>query len=328
MYIKSGINLFLKRKSLLNSVSKEVADNQNCSVFKAKLKILYNSFLFGCTYSEYAMFDFYNRTSANKKTFATTLWLLKAIKKFNPVQYREFFHDKVKFNEKFKSFLGRDYLVLSKASESEIKSFLIKYPRVVLKGGHGCSGKQVEVMESDDTEILDMIHSGKYDLVEQFVENHEDMAKLNPTSLNTLRIVTVHSDKSFNLIFTGVRIGAEGALIDNVSQGGCCASIDKNTGKISSTFVSDVTCEREGTQKDRNEIGYQIPMWKETLEMIRNAAEIVPEIHIVGWDAAITPDGPILVEGNESFGAYIMQYYAKLNEPGLKKEMLDAMAKI
>ena len=80
MYIKSGINLFLKRKSLLNSVSKEVADNQNCSVFKAKLKILYNSFLFGCTYSEYAMFDFYTELPQIKKRSPQHCGCLKRLK--------------------------------------------------------------------------------------------------------------------------------------------------------------------------------------------------------------------------------------------------------
>ena len=328
MYLKDGIKLLFKKKDLLKSSAKMVAKKENCSVSAAKRRIISDSFNFGSTYSEYIMFDFFNRTPANKDTFATTLWLLKTIKKYNPVEYREVFHDKIKFNEKFKRFLGREYLIIAQSSDEIIKNFLEKHERIVLKGSHGCSGKQVKVIDSSDDKTWELIHSGYYDLIEQFVTNHEVVSKLNPTSLNTLRIVTVHSEKSFNLIFTGIRIGADGALLDNVSQGGCCASIDKNTGKINSLFLSDATCEKEGTQKNRNEINFQIPLWDETISMIKEAAKLVPEIHIVGWDAAITPDGPILVEGNESFGAYIMQYYAGLNEPGLKREMVEALKKI
>ena len=325
---KSAFTLLLKKRELLRTAAAMVSKKENCKYAVAKRKIIHDSFVFGSTYSEYIMYDFFNRTDMNKDTFATTLWLLEIMKKYNPVKAREVFHDKVQFNNKFKKYLGRDYLVISESSKEMLIEFVRKYNKVVLKGSHGCSGKQVKVLNTSDPSIWHFIDSGDYDLIEQFVTNHERIAALNPTSLNTLRIVTIHSEKECNIIFAGIRIGAIGAQLDNVSQGGCCASVDKNTGEITSRFIQDATCEKEGTQRGRNEIGYQLPFWQETITMIKEASKIVPDIHIVGWDAAITQDGPILIEGNESFGAYIMQYYAGLEEPGVKKEMLDALNNI
>jgi hypothetical protein len=244
------------------------------------------------------------------------------------VKYRDSFHNKIKFNQLFKEFIGREYIVIPQSTDHEIRSFLCKHDWVMLKAASSSSGKQIKKINTSAPDIMREIESGKYDLIEEVAINHKDIAKLNPTSLNTIRIVTVHSEKSFNIIFTGIRIGAKGAYLDNVSQGGCCAAVDTATGKIKSVFTAKATCETIGTQSYRNEIGYQLPYWNETLEMIKEASKIVPQIHIVGWDVAITPDGPILIEGNESFGPSIMQYYASLNEGGVKKEMLAAINNI
>ena len=46
----------------------------------------------------------------------------------------------------------------------------------------------------------------------------------------------------------------------------------------------------------------QLPYWKETLWMLEKAAAQIPQLGYVGWDVAITPDKPILIEGNTTPG--------------------------
>jgi glutathione synthase/RimK-type ligase-like ATP-grasp enzyme len=46
-------------------------------------------------------------------------------------------------------------------------------------------------------------------------------------------------------------------------------------------------------------VGFQVPLWDESLRLTQEAAKLVPEVAYVGWDVAVTPDGPVLVEGNE-----------------------------
>ena len=41
--------------------------------------------------------------------------------------------------------------------------------------------------------------------------------------------------------------------------------------------------------------GFQIPYWNQTLEMIKEASKVIPEVKTVGWDVAITKTGPELV---------------------------------
>ena len=48
---------------------------------------------------------------------------------------------------------------------------------------------------------------------------------------------------------------------------------------------------------------------KEAFEMALKAALEVPEVRYVGWDIAITKDGPVIMEGNEYPSYGLVQYY-------------------
>ena len=45
-------------------------------------------------------------------------------------------------------------------------------------------------------------------------------------------------------------------------------------------------------------VGFKVPMFKEAIELVKEAAMIIPEIGYVGWDIAISTNGPVIVEGN------------------------------
>jgi len=39
-------------------------------------------------------------------------------------------------------------------------------------------------------------------------------------------------------------------------------------------------------------------MWEEVLDLARSSARAFAPVRTVGWDVAVTPSGPVLVEGN------------------------------
>ena len=53
--------------------------------------------------------------------------------------------------------------------------------------------------------------------------------------------------------------------------------------------------------------GFQFPYWNEVLEMCKKASFEIPEVGYIGWDVAITPTGPVFVEGNELPGYNLYQ---------------------
>jgi len=64
--------------------------------------------------------------------------------------------------------------------------------------------------------------------------------------------------------------------------------------------------------------GFAIPYWKEVVELAKNAALCTPENRSVGWDIAVTAEGPELIEGNHNWCKLLWQLPVK---QGLKKEL-------
>ncbi|MBY0396350.1 MAG: hypothetical protein K2X91_07755, partial [Thermoleophilia bacterium] len=44
--------------------------------------------------------------------------------------------------------------------------------------------------------------------------------------------------------------------------------------------------------------GARLPLWGDAVALVRRAAPVFLPMRCVGWDVALTPDGPVIVEGN------------------------------
>ena len=55
--------------------------------------------------------------------------------------------------------------------------------------------------------------------------------------------------------------------------------------------------------------GTAIPYWQEAVAMCLEASRVVPQVRFVAWDVAITPDGPVFIEGN-SFPSHAIPQFA------------------
>lgn len=332
MYIRSGLRELFYRRDELKIMSEHVSDRYGVPRWIVMIDAALSTFIYGTIYTEYEALGFWKRTPINRMTYVTVGWLLRnVINKYNNFEYRDFFRNKRKFNQVFGEFTQREMLDLEVVSDKEIDNFINKNNKIVLKKSDSYSGKMVKVLDLSIQlfdEIMDEIKSGKYDMIETYIENCKEMKELNSTSLNTIRIVTIHSENVFDVVSASLRIGAIGTKVDNVSQGGCCAMIDISTGKLVTKFIANAYRKVEGSQEGRDEIGFKIPYWEETINMVKSASKIIPEIHSVGWDVAITEKGPILIEGNESYHTDIMEMYFSNTEPGLKRVYKRSLKKV
>lgn len=54
--------------------------------------------------------------------------------------------------------------------------------------------------------------------------------------------------------------------------------------------------------------GHQLPHWPDAIALVTRAHRTAfPRFVSLGWDVALTPDGPVLIEANAGWGAEIMQ---------------------
>lgn len=161
--------------------------------------------------------------------------------------------------------------------------------------------------------------------IETVIKQHEGMAAIYPGSVNTCRIVTVvdHGEIRF---FSGYALfGCNGARVSNGCSGGLLISFDQ-TGKLGPFAVKELKF-GGGTYTRHPNTGVvfgdcRIPYFEEALQLAIRAHETMPTIGSVGWDIAITPTGPIIIEGNRDWASVEHQIF----RGGLRKEVESIFA--
>lgn len=179
-----------------------------------------------------------------------------------------------------------------------------------LKGeGFEAEGKDISA-----TELIDKLEDC---IVEPYIEQHDAMKELYPHAVSSLRIITVCENGKIEVILSFLLMGAGGTHASNLHQGGLRLPINTN-GELDELGIR--MNEERGWYKSHPDTGvvfkgFKIPFWKEAVELAIRAHKCFPKIHSVGWDIAISKDGPLIIEGNQHWIPHTFQY---TNGPGRK----------
>ena len=165
-------------------------------------------------------------------------------------------------------------------------------------------GKSVYVNNKLLTQPQDLIQTfteTNYVIQERIIQ-HPQMNRLCSTAVNTIRLLTLITPNAEVIAFrAGLRIGREGSCVDNCAKGGIFVGIDMNTGKLLKKGIIKPPYGNTVFQHPDNGVvfeGFEIPFFEEAVEMAKELHSKLYRIHSVGWDIAITPNGPIFIEGN------------------------------
>ena len=152
----------------------------------------------------------------------------------------------------------------------------------------------------DEKSIQEVFDVYKEDfLIEELVHQHPLMTALNPSSINTIRIVTYRNDMEIVVVYTVIRIGRKDKPIDNESAGGISTIIyqDGTLGKYA--YGSPGNDNIEFTDSGVRLEGYMIPSFSNAIDMVKKAHYQLPYFKLMGWDIAIEEDGtPTMREFN------------------------------
>lgn len=139
---------------------------------------------------------------------------------------------------------------------------------------------------------------GKNFIIQKKVEQHEILSSLNPTSLNTLRIVSHLKNNKVSILSSIVRMGVRGAIIDNSSAGGISCGIKPNGS------LKRIGFKMSGEKSDSTSTGIKfdqihLPFMSKICDEVQKLHKEVPYFKMVSWDLAVDTKGEvILVEYN------------------------------
>ncbi len=145
-------------------------------------------------------------------------------------------------------------------------------------------------------------------LIEERVSNTGVLARLNPTSLNTFRVVTIKTnDGVWHVAAPAVKIGAPGAVTDNNAQGGIQINLDES-GRPRHTF--DFATRQSITHHPETGIdlmNLELEGYRDVIDLALRASRCFGFLGTVGWDIAWTDQGAMIIEGNIVWGCSSLQ---------------------
>lgn len=143
--------------------------------------------------------------------------------------------------------------------------------------------------------------------------NHPAIADLSNGALCTARIMTCLDEKGQGEVVAAVFRMAIGrnVVVDNIHAGGIAAEVDVASGRLgqASDLGDDVRLGWLDRHPDTDAAikGRMLPLWSEAKELAVRAHAAFADRTVIGWDIALTPDGPCLVEGNSGPDVDLLQ---------------------
>ena len=153
-------------------------------------------------------------------------------------------------------------------------------------------------------------HSQTY-LLQPCIASHSKLQQLSPETLPTVRVVTTRAiGEQPMVVRAALRMSSlEGREVDNFSQGGIASAIDVDSGELSYAVAKDFTrgLFSKHPMTDEQIKGLVQPHWPSIQRTVIQAHEKFSEFVSVGWDVAVTEEGPLLLEANIDWGHDLLQ---------------------
>lgn len=150
-------------------------------------------------------------------------------------------------------------------------------------------------------EIDNLIAKVKGDIIIQKVLiQSSELSILNTSSVNTIRLMTLlNLDGSVKICSACLRMGIDGAKVDNASSGGVVAGIS-NEGCLKK-YAYKPTGERFEKHPTSNIVfeNFKIPNFDKCKELVLRLSPRFPHFRLISWDIALNLNNdPVLIEAN------------------------------
>jgi hypothetical protein len=172
--------------------------------------------------------------------------------------------------------------------------------------------------------MLPQIQKGKFILQRKMVQCAK-MAQINPNAINTLRIVTINKNGNVSVLTSLLRIGtSQTGHVDNWAAGGIAIGIDDDAHLKEFGFYKPKYGTKTDIHPDTKIVfkEFEVPMYADALNLVCSAHKFFYNVRAIGWDVAISENGPVIIEGNDNWEISLQQACDK----PLKKLWLQSVA--
>jgi hypothetical protein len=169
------------------------------------------------------------------------------------------------------------------------------------QAGRGCFKLTQSQLREHVEERFETLMKDSY-VHTEIVEQHEAIRKIYGSSINTLRIISlITADNTTEIIGALSRFGVGTSVVDNATSGGFFVGVNMEDGTLKAS--GDYFQEHGGKAVfEHPDSGvkfkdFKVPFFKEACELVKQGVQVIPD-RFIGWDVAITPKGPTIIEAN------------------------------
>jgi len=188
--------------------------------------------------------------------------------------------------------IGPDYRPL--AAIAGVSEALFK-PSTESGGGVG-----VEFVRDVDHRAHELARGSSDWIIQKPIIQAAEMSRLNHSSVNTIRVMTLRTTRGVVVVSSVVRIGRLGQRVDNQRAGGVAVGINEGRlrrcafDKYFNSYVSH-------PDNDFAFEGYELPMTRDAELLCSSTHETIPNLDLLSWDIAIDENYRlVLIEVNVS----------------------------
>ncbi|MGB5106020.1 MAG: sugar-transfer associated ATP-grasp domain-containing protein [Candidatus Zixiibacteriota bacterium] len=157
-----------------------------------------------------------------------------------------------------------------------------------------------------------VVHSPDSWLIQERIIQHPFLDQYTRDCTQTARVVTyITKSGKIQILMRLLKIARSGKHVDNVGATGMAAPFDDSgrLGKGARITPTGIVYYSHHPETNAPIEGEILPMHKEITALALEAQSLLPSLRTVGWDIAITSDGPRLLEGN-TFWSHVLQFAA------------------
>lgn len=323
-YIKNHIN---KYSLLKNMFIGETNKLENVKIF---LDFCITVIVLGAGINDYFQYNFYKRDYSERKEFIVGRKWKKILIKCNGSTKIDLFDDKLKFNNKFNEFLKRDWLDVDKSNYDKVSEFILNHDSFFLKQNIGSGGNGISKHISKEIKDLKEFYNrikGKSFILEEVIFQDKSLAEFNPSSVNTIRVVTIRDKDVVHIMDAILRMGNGEKSTDNFHQHGLAMKMDIDNGEVVSLAIDKSNNKYEyHPVTNKKLLGYKVPYWDKVKDTVIKASKVSKDVRYVGWDIAILESGEVsIIEGNCSSDPDITQMPKQVGRWEDYKEVIEKL---
>lgn len=144
-------------------------------------------------------------------------------------------------------------------------------------------------------------------LIQARLKSHSQLTDLAQQNLCSVRIITVLRTQQQPEYFMATLKIPRKQDVTNTS--GLISAIDEETGILGRAYTYKLVCQGMDKHPDNQALitGRHLPDWQETIRLALRAHQLFPNYLFLGWDIALTENGPVVLETNECWDALTVQ---------------------